>query len=496
MKLAPIAIAAAALAGALWFGTEESHLAYVDALDQVRELEAAGPDALKAAIEMRGGGGDDPYGLPPMWEPQGDTAVVSIRGSLVNGTSGFYRLFGITGYEDIKGAVGEALADKNIKRIVLDIDSGGGAVNGVEDAGAFIRNASKVKPVTSFSGGMMGSAAYWLGISADHVYAARTAQVGSVGVLIVHMEMTEALKDMGRKATLFRYGKYKALGHPYEKLTEEASERIQDMANESGKIFVEYAAERRGTTPEKFQKTMGEGRVLMGQKAHDVGLIDAVMSFETLMSSAKKLDKQKPTAENSRQSAKEPEMKIRALSKAVLLMLAAGTAVESLGLTSEVANVSAEKPEAEDVTALTADATEIKAAFEATKNAAVSAAVSAATAPLTKVNADLTAKVALMEAGTTELNAKVTASTELAATYAGPVRNSIAVMCVALGSTDNTAALQGKELMAAHDALAEQFKAKFPTGGVAAVKPATKKDTDTAAKPDPMFLASVGAYAK
>lgn len=482
----------------LWFGTEDSYLAYAKAQDELEKLQLAGTDALKAAIQMRGGAGaDDPWAMPPLWEMQGSTAVVSIQGSLINGKAGFMRLFGVVGYGDIAEAVQQAVASKDAKQIVLMIDSGGGAVSGVEDAGALIRKAAAIKPVLAYTDGTMASAAYWLGASADAIYAAKTAQVGSVGTLIVHTEYTQALKDAGIQKTLVRYGKYKALGNPYEPLSEDGKAHLQSMADEAGQIFVDYVAERRSTTAAKFQQTMGEGRVFMGRQAEKVGLIDGVMSSEELGSHAKSLDKVSSRPQNSRHSFQGTSMKIRALTKAVILLIAGGTKIEALGLSSETANVEGVKPEAEDVVALSADAAEIGAAFAAATNKAVEAAVATAKAASDKVVADLTAesatlkaKVALLEAGASELTGKVTAANETAANCQGVVRASIAVMSVALGgSKDVGATLQGSELLAEHARLSEQFKAKFKAGGVAAVMPLESTEQNSSqASPPPAFL--------
>lgn len=491
MKNAPVAVAAAALIGSLWFGTDESYATALDAIEQVKRLEAAGGDALKNALQMRSGS-SDPFALPPIMQVEGDTGIVTIRGSLVNGSAGFFRLFGLIGYDDVKEGIAAALEDKNVKRIVLDISSGGGAVDGVVAAGDFIRKASAVKPVYSYASGAMGSAAYWLGVSALQAFSASTSMVGSVGTLIVTMDVTGALEKEGRKAHLFRHGEYKALGHPFEKMTAKGEEAFQYLADASGEIFVAYAAERRGVSPKEFQKTMGEGRVFLGADAAKVGLIDGVMSFEELLATTKTLDKAKRTAENSRHSAQGPDMKIRAISKAVILALAGGTKVEALGLSEPLANVEGTKPEAEDVTELTAQATEIQSAFAAATTKAVDAAVATAKADSDKVVSGLkaekdtlAAKVTLLEAGATDLTGKVTAANELAATYAGVVKNSIAVMATALGVADTSASLTGQALMAEHDRLKDVFVKKFPAGGVAAVTPSTEKGQGTGAKASP-----------
>ena len=480
----------------LWFGTEESYLTYLHAVEEVQRLQLAGADAVKAAVQMRGGNSDDPWALPPMWDLQGSTAVVRIQGPLISGKAGFMRLFGVTGYGDIAEALGEVAASKDAKQVILHISSGGGAVAGVEDAGTYIRKLAQVKPVKAYTDDTMASAAYWLGSSADAVFASATAQVGSVGTLIVHTEYSQAYKEAGVQKTLVRYGKYKALGNPYEPLSDDAKEHLQALADESGRIFVEYVADRRGTTPEKFQKTMGEGRVFMGRQALEVGLVDGVMSMEQMLAGAKTLDSGKTRPQNPRYSLEGTSMKIRALTKAVILLLAAGTKVEALGLSSETANVEGVKPEAEDVVALTADATEIGAAFTAATTRAVEAAVATEKAASDKVVADLTAqvetlkaKVTLLEAGASELSAKVNASNEVAGNCQGIVRASIAVMSVALGgSKDVGAALTGKELLAEHDRLSEQFKAKFKAGGVAAVAPLEETQPKAAAAIPPEFL--------
>lgn len=483
----------------LWFGTDDSHAVYTTALERLEALQQAGEGALQNAIKIYGGGfRDDPFGMPPLWETSGDTAIVHVSGSLVNGSSGFMRLFGVLGYDDIKEAMAEAIAQKDPpKRILLNIDSGGGAVAGVEEMGSFIRQMSAERmPVFSFTAGMMGSAAYWTGASADAVFSTRTAQVGSVGTLIVHMERSKQLAEAGITAKVFRFGKFKALGHPAEPLTAAGEKVLQAMADESGQIFVDYVAERRGVTPEQFQKTMGEGRVFMGREANQVGLTDGVMTMEDVLAHIKTLDTKKPTHQNSRQSAQGHPMKIRALSKAVILALAGGTKVEALGLSAPTANVEGSVPEAEDVTALTAEAGEIQAALTAATTKAVDAAVATVKAPLEASVSNLTAKVALLEAGASDLMGKVTVANESAAACSAVVKASIATMAVALGVADTGATLAGAALMAEHDRLKELFVKKYPAGGVAAVPPGTTATTQTPTAPPAAFLAAAGSWAR
>lgn len=486
----------------LWFGTEESFDAVVQAVEQLSVLEAAGPEALKAAVLSRGGGrGDDPFELPPMSNVNDGTAVMSINGSLVSGHSGFMRLFGVTGYADIQDELLRLAADKGVKAILLAIDSGGGHVNGVEDTGNMIQMIDRIKPVVAYTDGDMQSAAYWLGTSAREVYGAKTSQIGSVGTLVVHTEYSEALKEAGVKKTILKHGKFKAAANPYEPLTDEGKEQIQAIVNESGKIFVDYVSDRRGVSAVEFQKKMGEGRVFIGRMAHEAGLTDGVKSFQEVMAHMKVLDKPNTAQQNPRNLGRNPTMKAT-FSKKTLLAIAAGTVIDALGLDTPEANLEGVKLEGEALALFKAEATELKAAFDAEVLVKTTAAVTSATAEgatklatesakvadLTAQLAAMTGKVVVAEAATVQLTGQISASTALAAKQSEIVKASCSVMSVALGGkADIAAALVGDALLAEHERLKVAFEQKFPKGGVAAVTSLPKTEA-AAAAPNQQFI--------
>lgn len=480
----------------LWFGTEESYFAYLHAQERVEALTAQGPDAIKAAVLAAGGGrGTDPFGLPSLWETHGNVAVLHIEGSLIAGNAGFMRLFGAIGYADIQSALAEIAADKDIAAVLLNIQSGGGQVDGLEDTGDMIRALDATKPVFSYTGGVMGSAAYWMGASARHITAARTAQVGSVGTLIVHMERSQQLRQNGVTPTVVRYGKYKALANPVEPLSEEGKKELQAIADEAGSIFVEYVAGRRGMTVEKFQATAGEGRVFMGRQALEVGLVDAVSNLSGAINQAKSLDNRGTHPHNPRNPRKGMNMK---LSKKSILAIAAGVALDKLGLAEPEANLEGVKLEGDALTLAQAEANEISSTFDTR----VAAATTAATASLTAKVEELTTKLAAaetskatFEAASNDFQAKLATSADHAAKADAIVKASISVMSVAMGgSADVGASLTGSELLAEHDRLAEQFKKKFPTGGVAAVQGPAKTEASEDA-PSPLFMSLVKSLA-
>lgn len=186
------------------------------------------------------------------------------------------------------------------------------------------------------------------------------------------------------------------------------------------------------------------------------------------------------------------------LSKKSILAIAAGVALDKLGLAEPEANLEGVKLEGDALTLAQAEANEISSTFDTR----VAAATTAATASLTAKVEELTTKLAAaetskatFEAASNDFQAKLATSADHAAKADAIVKASISVMSVAMGgSADVGASLTGSELLAEHDRLAEQFKKKFPTGGVAAVQGPAKTEASEDA-PSPLFMSLVKSLA-
>lgn len=264
----------------VWAGTEASLHAALDA-EEVR--------ATRMAAGERMGDRDRETSRLLAIDDAG-VATISIKGPLTNdGDADWNEWLGMTGYPEIRDAMISAATDTSVQHIVLDIDSGGGAVSGVDDTAKLIRLVhDNVKPVTAFTDGSMYSAAYWLGSSAGEVYASKAAGMGSIGVIATHMERSEMLKEAGIGVTVVRAGKYKALANGVEKLTEEGKAQIQAGVDAAYKIFVGHVAEMRGKSYEFADSVMAQGREFYGQAGADAGLVDGIKSFDQVMSDVKR----------------------------------------------------------------------------------------------------------------------------------------------------------------------------------------------------------------
>ena len=203
-------------------------------------------------------------------------AVVPIQGVLTKDGPAWYG----SNYDRISSAVSSAAADPEVKHIVLHVDSPGGEVMGCAETGAVIARAAKVKPVTAMVDGQATSAAYWLASQARNITLTPSGEVGSVGVRMMHVDVSKNLEDNGVKITELHAGAYKTEFSPYSPLTPEAAEKMQTRLDSTHQEFMAAVNAGRGTraTQEMRDGNYGEARVFSSGDAMGHGLVDAVLS--------------------------------------------------------------------------------------------------------------------------------------------------------------------------------------------------------------------------
>lgn len=261
----------------LWSGSQDT-----------LEYLAAAADSAQAYLEARAGS-VDPFELPPLLVVQEGVGMVSVKGPLINGNAGYMRLWGVTGYADIQEAVMQAAETKTVKSILMLYATGGGAVEGVDETSNFIKQISALKPVVTYATGSMASAGYWLGSAAARRMASATSIVGSIGVTVTHFDRSEQLKKDGIDAKVYRSGKWKALGNPYEPRSDLFDEQMQSMVKDLNDIFEARIAANLGVTTRQVHDRMGQGREFLGARAVEVGLVDGVATLQEAFTVAKML---------------------------------------------------------------------------------------------------------------------------------------------------------------------------------------------------------------
>lgn len=180
-----------------------------------------------------------------------------------------------TGYDYIASRFGAALGDPDVKGILFDVNSYGGHVSGNFELCDMIYEARGKKPMASVVDSRSLSGGYSLPTAVGKIYATPSADIGSIGVVMLHMSYEEMMKQWGVKPTFIFAGKRKVDGNPYEDMSEDVRNAFQASVEKSYEKFVALVARNRGLDADVVRST--EARVYDAEEAQNVGLVDAVM---------------------------------------------------------------------------------------------------------------------------------------------------------------------------------------------------------------------------
>src|SRR5882672_5572904 len=181
----------------------------------------------------------------PYRQTSDGTAIIPIVGSLVGRGGWLGAMSGIQSYENIRHALGAAVADKTIKNIVLDIDSPGGEAVGAFEAADAVRAATAKKEVIAVATGLCCSAAYAIASAASQIVTTKSSVIGSIGVVMLHADYSHALHERGVVPTLISAGKRKVDGSPYQPLTDDVKASLKAEVEKFNSLFIATVAEGR-----------------------------------------------------------------------------------------------------------------------------------------------------------------------------------------------------------------------------------------------------------
>jgi signal peptide peptidase SppA len=187
---------------------------------------------------------------------------------------------GGTSTEQFGKAFQAALVDPEVSAIVIDIDSPGGSVFGVAELGRLIYDARGQKPVIAQANSLTASAAYWIASQSDEVVVTPSGEVGSIGVIAHHQDISVAEEMQGVKDTLVTYGNNKAIANPFEPLSESAQAYLQKRVDEYGAMFDQAVARGRGVSVGKVRGEFGQGLMFGAEEAVKLGMADRVGTLQ------------------------------------------------------------------------------------------------------------------------------------------------------------------------------------------------------------------------
>ena len=203
-------------------------------------------------------------------------AILPILGTLVRRSSYIGAASGLTSYHEIEAMAEQAFADPMVKAVLLEIDSSGGEAGGVFDLAQRLRGLAQTsgKPLWAIADEAALSAAYAIACAADRLWLTRTAEVGSIGVVAVHVDESVADAKAGLNYTFLHAGAHKVDGHPHAPLPAPVAADIQADIEQLHEQFISLVAGLRRLTPEAIRDT--EARVYRGEAALQAGLADQI----------------------------------------------------------------------------------------------------------------------------------------------------------------------------------------------------------------------------
>lgn len=209
-------------------------------------------------------------------------AVISAMGGLVHRTKLAADSSLLIGYNDLAADVEDALGKADVHAIALVMDSPGGEVAGAFELAERIYAARGRKPMVAVADGMAASAAYLAASAADEVVLTPTSYVGSIGVVMRHVDFSRALANDGITVSHIFAGEHKIDGNPYQPLPDAVRAALQADIEGLYQMFVQAVAKHRGMDEQAVRDTRAgvyRGVAAVAARLADrIGTVDAVVA--------------------------------------------------------------------------------------------------------------------------------------------------------------------------------------------------------------------------
>ena len=215
-------------------------------------------------------------------------AIVEAAGEIRDGTAKNSVLNTASGIasDDMSAAIDQAARDKNIKAIVLRVDSPGGSVTASDQILHAVKAAqAKGKPVVVSMGSVAASGGYYISLSANKIVAEPGTITGSIGVLTGKVSIGKTLELIGAKAENVGVGKNTLMDSPFQPFTADQWANLNRQADVIYDDFTQKVAEGRKMPLAKVRDA-ARGRVWSGADAKAHGLVDTLGGFWTAAQTA------------------------------------------------------------------------------------------------------------------------------------------------------------------------------------------------------------------
>lgn len=175
----------------------------------------------------------------------------------------------------------------SIKAVILRINSPGGGVAPSQEIYTELKRLAQEKPLIVSMGSVAASGGYYLAVAGDYIFASPGTITGSIGVIMSFPNYGELMEKIGIQEKVVKSGQFKDVGSATRDFSEADRALLQDLINDVHQQFVQAVMDERKLEPESLMP-ITDGRIFTGRQARDLGLIDALGTFNDAVDYAAK----------------------------------------------------------------------------------------------------------------------------------------------------------------------------------------------------------------
>lgn len=267
-----------------------------------RVAQVAGAPAGKAPGVFRTIKLTDYVAANPLPTAGAKIGVLTIAGDIIDGKS----KAGSVGGDTVAKLILEALAKKDLKALVVRVDSPGGSALASEDMRRAIVEAKAQKlPIVVSMGNVAASGGYWVSTAGDVVFAEPTTITGSIGIFGIIPTFENTLKKIGLTSDGVRTTPLSGQPDIYGGTNPETDTIFQAGIENGYRQFITRVANARHMTTERVNE-IGQGRVWDGGTAHQLGLVDRFGGLQDAVDEAARRAGLKPADVHAEYLEKKP----------------------------------------------------------------------------------------------------------------------------------------------------------------------------------------------
>ena len=214
---------------------------------------------------------------------------LDLEGIISSMSTGGFLENALTSVEVVKRSLEQAVADDEVKAIVLRINSPGGEVTASDIIYAAVKKAAAVKPVVVYMDSVAASGGYYVACGATKVIASETTLTASIGVIMESMNYHDLFGKVGLTSQTFTSGAFKDTLSGARPMREDEKVYIQGLVDTMYDRFLGIVSEARKVPKDVLKNTVADGRVVTGRQALEAKLVDQIGYMEDAYALAKEL---------------------------------------------------------------------------------------------------------------------------------------------------------------------------------------------------------------